>query len=252
MGAYAIDTKESHKIGVYSIECGVCVKDRTGAECVYYDVQAVKLKTEDGGFQLFAKGEAAETTVIPNFASGNMEVEPEEGKLFNKVTIEKPTNLTPENIMKDVEIAGVVGTAEGGGGATMTYYENNDCVTIMSNSYRGMPFESAKFTAVKRLETQAFTGCNNLKKADFTNVEYIGYGAFWCGFAPVIEHIIIRSTTKCELDSSNPGMLYGFGVNTKVSIYVPSNLISAYKSDANWSLHANCFKAIEDYPDICG
>jgi hypothetical protein len=35
-------------------------------------------------------------------------------------------------------------------------------------------------------------------------------------------------------------------------IYVPSNLIDAYKTADNWSTFADHFRAIEDYPDICG
>lgn len=40
-------------------------------------------------------------------------------KVFTKVNINKPANLVPGNIAKDVDIAGVVGTAESGGGANI-------------------------------------------------------------------------------------------------------------------------------------
>ena len=35
-------------------------------------------------------------------------------------------------------------------------------------------------------------------------------------------------------------------------IYVPSNLIDSYKTADNWSTFADHFRAIEDYPEICG
>ena len=35
-------------------------------------------------------------------------------------------------------------------------------------------------------------------------------------------------------------------------IYVPSALVDAYKADSKWNAYANQFRAIEDYPDICG
>ena len=35
-------------------------------------------------------------------------------------------------------------------------------------------------------------------------------------------------------------------------IYVPMSLVDTYKSATNWSTFANQFRAIEDYPDICG
>ena len=55
-----------------------------------------------------------ETTITPDFSEGDMVVSPSGKNLFSKVTVEKPTNLLPENIAKDVEIAGIVGTREGG------------------------------------------------------------------------------------------------------------------------------------------
>lgn len=51
-------------------------------------------------------------------ADGDQEVTPSTSdKVLTKVTIKKPESLVPENIAKDVEIAGVVGTMAAGGGA---------------------------------------------------------------------------------------------------------------------------------------
>lgn len=35
-------------------------------------------------------------------------------------------------------------------------------------------------------------------------------------------------------------------------VYVPAALISQYQSSSKWSSYASQFRAIEDYPDICG
>ena len=35
-------------------------------------------------------------------------------------------------------------------------------------------------------------------------------------------------------------------------IYVPAALIDSYKTATNWTQYADQFRAIEDYPDICG
>jgi hypothetical protein len=35
-------------------------------------------------------------------------------------------------------------------------------------------------------------------------------------------------------------------------IYVPAALIEDYKAATNWSLYADQFRAIEDYPEITG
>ena len=43
------------------------------------------------------------------------------------------------------------------------------------------------------------------------------------------------------------------GINTGTGyIYVPAALIEDYKIAKNWSTYASQFRAIEDYPDICG
>lgn len=45
-----------------------------------------------------------------SMAKGNQILIPEEGKLFSKVTVNKPSTLLPENIKKDITIGGVKGT----------------------------------------------------------------------------------------------------------------------------------------------
>ena len=56
------------------------------------------------------------------FQSGDVVVTPSTGKVMTKVTVVKDDDLVPENIVKDVNIFGVVGTAEtGGGGLTGGY-----------------------------------------------------------------------------------------------------------------------------------
>jgi hypothetical protein len=60
-------------------------------------------------------------TVTPNFSSGNQVITPTSGKVLSQVTVVKDEDLIPENIVKDVNIFGVVGTAETGGGTTGGY-----------------------------------------------------------------------------------------------------------------------------------
>lgn len=58
-------------------------------------------------------GDTEEVTVGLDLADGNQTVSPiVDGKVLSKVTITKPETLTPENIVKDVDIGGVVGTVE--------------------------------------------------------------------------------------------------------------------------------------------
>ena len=53
-----------------------------------------------------------EKTAALSMSSGNQIISPDSGKVLSKVTITKPATLAPENIRKDTNIGGVVGTLE--------------------------------------------------------------------------------------------------------------------------------------------
>lgn len=61
-------------------------------------------------------GEGVSKEVELNFTDDTQIVEPDPETLLSEVVIKKPDTLLPENIAKDVEIAGVVGTMKAGGG----------------------------------------------------------------------------------------------------------------------------------------
>jgi hypothetical protein len=58
------------------------------------------------------KNTAQEETkeVTPDFSDGNVVVTPSKGKLLSEVTINKDSNLTPENIKDGVDVHGITGT----------------------------------------------------------------------------------------------------------------------------------------------
>lgn len=73
-------------------------------------------------------GDTEESTVALNLADGNQVVTPTTAeRVLSKVTITKPDTLVPENIVKDVDIAGVIGTFEGGGGGDGGIVEKDVC-----------------------------------------------------------------------------------------------------------------------------
>lgn len=95
----------------------IILKDRLGVNQTYKGVEKVKLNTSDGETQIFSKGESIERIPIDlDFTEGDQTINAPEGYLVKSAIIRKPENLKPENIAKDVEIAGIVGTSEGGGG----------------------------------------------------------------------------------------------------------------------------------------
>ena len=88
-----------------------------------------------------------------------------------------------------------------------------------------------------------------IAKADFHVLRSIGANGFYQ--CTNLETLIIRSNTPCTLASgsvlTSTKILGGTGY-----VYVPAALVDAYKSASNWSAIAAQFRAIEDFPEICG
>lgn len=118
---YTFSTEPTHTMAVFQDivdteepeETGIILKDRYGTDVIYKDVQAIKLNKVGGGTQTFVKGEAIENIPIEvDFSDGDHVVEAPPGTLVKSAVIKKPETLIPENITKDINIAGVVGTHE--------------------------------------------------------------------------------------------------------------------------------------------
>jgi len=50
-------------------------------------------------------------TLTPDFSSGDQVITPASGKVLSQVTLTKPADLLPENVAKDKNVCGVVGTS---------------------------------------------------------------------------------------------------------------------------------------------
>lgn len=106
----------------------IVLKDHTGTTCEYPGIERLRVDTADGGTAVFVDSalipESVETTIDLDeigFASGMVEITPEDGQTFSKVNVPVPANLTPGNIAKGVDIAGIVGTFVGGGNIAPVY-----------------------------------------------------------------------------------------------------------------------------------
>jgi hypothetical protein len=82
---------------------------------------------------------------------------------------------------------------------------------------------------------------------DFAKVTHIAEFAF--AYSYFLETLILRGDTVCTLSATNAF------TSTKIAsktgyIYVPRALVDNYKAATNWSGYQ--FRAIEDYPEICG
>lgn len=145
--------------------------------------------------------------------------------------------------------------------------------TVGAYAFLGANFASLDLTGVETVETYGFanmpqcksikaphlitvtasafrgTGTTLLTVADLGCATSIGAMAFY--WNKNLETLIIRTESLCALANTNALS------NSKIAggtgyIYVPSALVDSYKAATNWSNYASQFRAIEDYPDICG
>lgn len=98
----------------------------------------------------------------------------------------------------------------------------------------------------KYLSTQLVE--RTITKVDTTVTTVANYTFYSC---TTLDTLILRSTSIATLAGvsafTNTPIKSGTGY-----IYVPAALVDGYKAATNWSTYAAQFRAIEDYPDICG
>lgn len=116
----------THTLAIYQtavVSNDVITENWDGSTEVHPGVESVSLETEDGGEKEFILkdlvAEPVEKTVELDFSGGDMTVTPEEGQVFSSILIPKPPNLIPENIPKDLDIAGVIGAMAASSGGNV-------------------------------------------------------------------------------------------------------------------------------------
>ena len=108
---------------------------------------------------------------------------------------------------------------------------------------------SVNFPVATNIPNYCFGTCAAFVKADFGSVTSINASAF--ASSSKFETLILRSTTMATLANVNAfsGTKIASGTGY---IYVPKSLVDSYKGATNWLTYEAQFRAIEDYPDICG
>lgn len=91
-------------------------------------------------------------------------------------------------------------------------------------------------------------GTSKLERLDFDRLESISN--LGVAYTSSMEVLIIRTPKVC-VSEGNP-LASSAIYRGKGYIYVPKSLIEDYKVATNWSLYADQFRAIEDYPEITG
>lgn len=94
-----------------------------------------------------------------------------------------------------------------------------------------------------------FYQCRVLERIDIKGkVTTIDYNAF--AECNSLNTLIIRGSSRASL--ANVNAFSGTPITSGDGyIYVPSALLSSYKSATRWSTYASQIRAIEDYPDVC-
>ena len=91
------------------------LKDKNGKDQIF-DHERIYVKSTDGEEIPFSYGAALDAMkIFPDFSEGDMRVSAVDGILVKSAVIEKPENLTPENVAEGVDIAGIIGTLKAGG-----------------------------------------------------------------------------------------------------------------------------------------
>ena len=212
-------------------------------------------------------------TVDLAMGSGNQVISKSSGKDgMTQVTITKPSTMLPENIKKGVDIGGVVGTMEAGGGSsdklakvvdgTITILTAKDlagATQIRSYSFRechsltritipdgvtsigNYAFESCSSLTnviipdgVTTLNLYAFYNCSSLMSITIPDsVTSIGGYSLRIGSSTNKAVIRMKPTTPPQIKSSS------FDKNSLEKIIVPKGTGATYKSATNWSALAS-------------
>ena len=156
---------------------------------------------------------------------------------------------------------------------TMTVFDNSLVTTLRTRVCQAATkLITVNLPNVTSLGAYAFYQCSNLKTVPLPKLTTISTQTWY--MCPKLEHadcgqlgsitaqtfasctalktLILRKTSSiCTLSNANGVSGSGIGKGTGY-VYVPAALIDTYKTATNWSTFAAQFRAIEDYPDICG
>lgn len=109
---------------------------------------------------------------------------------------------------------------------------------------------NVNFPLATTIPSQCFYSCSVLTKADFDAAKSVAASAFaYCESLTAL--ILRRSDAICTLANKNAFVDTPIASGTGY-IYVPSALVASYQANSVWKTYAAQFRAIEDYPDICG
>lgn len=147
-----------------------------------------------------------------------------------------------------------------------------NCTGIGGYAFRGCSgittFSAPKVTAIS---SYAFYGCSNLLEISFQNISNVPGTCFYqctklkkadfgtkmktlngssLAYCNALNTLILRYTDGVVSIATNTFS----GANFDGYVYVPAALLADYEANSSWGSYAASakFRAIEDYPDVCG
>lgn len=117
-----------------------------------------------------------EKTVDLAMASGNQTITPTSGKVLSQVVVKKPATMLPENIKKDVNIGGVTGTLEIGGGGELNIAYGDTAPEDTSKLWiKSEKPSNISFPVVWKPEqiVEGITDTNDIVQADGSTYPYV-------------------------------------------------------------------------------
>lgn len=115
--------------------------------------------------------------------------------------------------------------------------------------YQCTKLTEVNFPLLTEVPNNGFREFSGVVKADFASITIARSNCFYK--CTSLETLILRTQSVITLASGTTFTATPIANGTGY-IYVPSALVDSYKAATNWSAFADQFRAIEDYPDICG
>ena len=165
----------------------IVLKDRDGTDVVY-PATVVWLKTNDGAVRKFVNEDSVPVPVEKNdvevdFTQGNMEIVPDVGNVFSKVTLNRPAELIPANIPEGMYIAGVGPGEYGATGeeieealCTFSCYVSGSKKVTTKNAGDQVISLSISLPLSSNIYSVSI-GKNNLSQSSTTNLNYPAVGS---------------------------------------------------------------------------
>ena len=162
----------------------IVLKDRNGNPVEYPGVEKIKVNTVDGEVVEFVDSttipEMVENIpVVLDFSGGDQTINAPDGMAVKSAIIQKPETLTPENIAKGVNIAGVIGALlSGGAGKVVTgfFAEDHTANVTVEHGLGVLPDVVCTFNTGLLMETRLFQ--LTISKAFASKIGVTGFFCF--------------------------------------------------------------------------